>query len=142
LEALLTELGIEPHQWTTTGATVSEKTEWNRQTGEQVHRGYVATNRIAVRLQQPDVIGRLMNEATRRTQAHVAGPWWRVAPSNPAYDAAYRVAAQDARRRAEAYASALGARVGNVLAIKEPGIGVGPAPRDPGMRLMASAASA
>jgi uncharacterized protein len=143
VEQLLSELGIEERQWTTSGAVVSEHTEWNRETGQQVHRGYVATNRIVLRLDDASQVGRLMNEATRRAQARISGPWWRIAPDNPAHIEACKAAALDARRKAEAYASALDARLGVVLEISEPGIDVEPVPRmgmAKGMALMSAEA--
>lgn len=144
IEHLLSELGIEERQWTTSGAVVNEHTEWNRDTGQQVHRGYVATNRILLRLDDASQVGKLMNEATRRAQARISGPWWRIAPDNPAHIEACKAAAQDARRKAEAYVSALGARLGAVLEISEPGIEIEPQPRmgmAKGMALMSAEAS-
>ncbi|HUG17173.1 MAG TPA: SIMPL domain-containing protein [Thermomicrobiales bacterium] len=138
IEAVLAELGIEERLWTTSGAVVNEQTEWNRQTGEHVHRGYVASSRIALRLEDPGVIGNLMQEATRRAQARVSGPWWRIAPDNPARIAACAAAAVDARRKAEAYATALGARLGVVLDISEPGIAPPPVQRLDGARAMSA----
>lgn len=129
LEALLAELGIEERQWTTSGAIVNEQTEWDRQTSQQVHRGYLATNRISLRLQDESLIGKLMSEATRRAQARISGPWWRIAPENPARIEACRAAALEARRKAEAYAAALDVRLGVVLDISEPGIDFEPSPR-------------
>jgi uncharacterized protein YggE len=46
-----------------------------------------------------------------------------VALDNPARTEAYRQAAADARRKAEAYVTALGARLGAVASLAEPGLG-------------------
>jgi uncharacterized protein len=122
LEKLLAEIGIEGHQWTTSGAVVNERSEWNRETGQHIHRGYLASNRIFLRLEDAAIVGRLMNEATRRAQARISGPRWQIAPDNPARVEACRLAALEARRKAEAYATALGARLGAVVDIREPGL--------------------
>lgn len=138
LEALLSELGVEERQWTTSGAAVTEQFEHNHTTGERVHRGFSAAVRIALRLEDASLIGRLMREATKRSQARVSGPWWRIAPDNPARIEACRAAAAEARRKAEAYASALGARLGVVIDISEPGLSVEPRLGRESARAMAS----
>ena len=53
----------------------------------------------------------------------VSGPTWRLAPDNPARLEACRLAVEDARRRADAYAGALGVELGAVVAMAEAGIG-------------------
>jgi uncharacterized protein len=141
LETLFNELGIESRQWTTSGVSVREEYDWNRQTGEQKLRGYAADNRISLRLNEPNLIGRLMHEATQRSQARIAGPYWRIAHDNPARVEACRQAAADARRKAEGYVAALGARLGAIVAISEPGIEPIPQPRDGRMTKMALAAT-
>lgn len=126
LQTLFEELSIERDRWSTSGISVREHTEWDRTSGEQVHRGFMASNRLAVRLRDALIVGRLMNEATRRTQAGIDGPWWRIAPDNPARIEACRLAAIEARRKAEGYASGLDVRVGAVMEITEPGVSIQP----------------
>jgi uncharacterized protein YggE len=62
-----------------------------------------------------------MRTATERTGAPVRGPWWRVARDNPAWARASEGATTDAKRKAEADVHALGARLGTILEISEPG---------------------
>jgi uncharacterized protein YggE len=71
-------------------------------------------------LDDPAPLGALMRESVKRTQAQIDGPWWRVAPENPARAEACRLATAEARRKAEAYVEGLGARLGAVLSIREP----------------------
>jgi uncharacterized protein YggE len=61
-------------------------------------------------------------------------------PDNPARVEACKEAALDARRRAEAYADALGVRVGAIVALRDPGTGIPPPPRP--MRMAAMDAGA
>lgn len=72
-------------------------------------------------LSEPNRIGRLMSQAVARARARVDGPPWRFKPDNPARAEACRQAATDARRKAGAYAGALGLRLGEVLKVAEPG---------------------
>jgi uncharacterized protein len=60
----------------------------------------------------------------------VEGTAWRLLPDNPAHAEAARLAALDARRRAEAYAAALGARIGVIASARDAGL------RPPGPRPM------
>ena len=120
LVALCDELGIAPERRVTTGATVGEQVEHDRE-GRRQHRGYLAVSRLLVRVEEATVAGRLLAESVERADARVAGPWWTVAPDNPARLQACRDAALDARRKAEAYAAALGARLGAIVAVREPG---------------------
>jgi len=126
LERILTELGIERNRWTTTGASVHEETEWNDKTRQHVHRGFRATNRIHLRLADPQPLGKLMSVAVARSGATIHGPIWSVALDNPARLEACRLAALNAQARAEAYATALGARLGVIVSIAEPGTSVEP----------------
>lgn len=144
LEEIFDALAIDRKRWTTTGATIREETEWNDKTRQHVHRGYLATNRVQLRLDDPSPLGRLLNEAVSRAQAAVSGPSWRVAEDNPGRIDACRLAALNAREKAEAYATALGARLGAIVSIAEPGT-VEPMPRRPDFpaaRAMANAAPA
>ena len=142
LTEILSGLGIERERWTTTGVSISEETEWDDKAHRQLHRGYRATNRLNLRLADAALIGRLLREATGRASAIVRGPFWSIAPDNLAHDEARGAAAADARRRAEAYAAALGARLGAIQEIAEPGVRPTP-PREssgPRYRMMAAMA--
>lgn len=141
LEATFSTLNIERTAWTTSGVIVAEENSWEN--GKQVFRGYRATNRLTVRLTDAERIGKLINAAISATQAQVHGPTWRIAPSNPAHAAACRDAALDARRKAEAYVEALGARLGDILSVSEPGVDYEPPQPRPvaSMRMMKAEAS-
>jgi uncharacterized protein YggE len=143
-EALVTlcdELGIPPERRVTSGATVQEEVDYRD--GKQHHRGYRASAKLVVRVDSAELAGRLLAQAVERVEARVAGPWWSVAPGNPARLRACREAAEDARRKAEAYAESLGARLGAIVAAREPGARIGwPEPRLPGVRASVSLSAA
>lgn len=119
LVTVLSELAVPDGARSTSGLSVRE--EFERIEGRWARRGYRASNQVVVRLREPDRIGRLMSEAVARARARVDGPRWRFKPDNPARAEACRQAAADARRKAEAYAGALGLRLGDVLKVAEPG---------------------
>ncbi len=132
LSAVLIELDVADIMRTASGVSVRE--EFERIEGRWVRRGYRASNRVVVRLAEPDRVARLMSEAASRARARVDGPRWRFKPENPARAEACRQAAADALHKAEAYASALGLRLGAVLKVAEPGTdhaGEGPLAHSP-----------
>ena len=52
----------------------------------------------------------------------VSGPFWKLDPGNEVHAEARRLAAEDARRRADVYAEALGLRVTGISWVTEPGL--------------------
>jgi uncharacterized protein YggE len=141
LVRLCGELGIGPERRVTSGATVAE--HGDHVDGRWQHLGYRAESRLLVRVDQPELAGRLLAAAVDRARAKVAGPWWTVARDNPARLDACREAALDARRKAGAYAEALGARLGAIVAVREPGTRVGwPEPRGDTVRFSLAAPTA
>ncbi len=140
LLALCDELEVPAASRTTAGVSVAEHGEHDRE-GHWQHRGYRAANRVRLRLVEPDGLGRLLAEAVARAGARVDGPWWEIAPANAARLEACRLAATDARSRAQAYAEALGLRVGAVVAVRDPPPDGRPEPRG-AMRSLASAHAA
>lgn len=118
LTALLDEIGLAPEMRSSTGLTVREAIDYEN--GSPVHKGFRAQNLVTVRLQDPAVAGKLLQGATERAQAQVRGPSWWIAPDNPARIEACRRAATEAKRKAEAYADALGLDLGAVAEVREP----------------------
>jgi uncharacterized protein YggE len=118
LQSVLDELGVPKERRSTTGVSVQE--EFDYTDGRQIHRGFRASNVLTIRLTDPTVAGRLIQGAIEHAGAHVAGPRWWIAPDNPARVEACRQAAAEAKRKAEAYADALGLRLGSVIEIREP----------------------
>jgi uncharacterized protein len=118
LMALCDELGVGARARSTAGLVVGPQVEYVD--GREHHRGYRAVNRVHVRLEDPAVLARLLQEAVARAEAGVQGPWWRIRPDNPVHAEARRLAAEDARGRAETYAAALGVRLGSIENVAEP----------------------
>lgn len=129
--------GVPPDRRVTSGVMVRQQREYERQ--RWVDKGYLATASMVVRLDEPSVLGALMRDAAGRADAQIDGPWWRVAPDNPARAEACRLATADARRKAEAYADGLGLRLGSALSIREPST-ANPMPRPAALALRAQPA--
>jgi uncharacterized protein YggE len=104
---------------TTTALLVHPKTRWRR--GESVRTGWRASRSSVVEVTDFGRLGDLLAELTT-AGAQLGGPAWRLDPDNAAHTEARRAAAADARRRAEAYAAALGLQVSGVSWVAEPGL--------------------
>lgn len=98
---------------------VQPLTRWHR--GEELRTGWRASRTSFVEVSGLDALGDIMTSLVEAGAA-VRGPEWSMAPTNPAYDRARRVAAEDARHRAESYAEALGLLLGPVAWVSEPGL--------------------
>lgn len=104
---------------------VQPRTRWHR--GEDVRSGWRASRTSFVDVVTLDALGEIMAGLVDAGAA-VQGPQWSMAPTNPAYDQARAAAAEDARRRAQSYATALGLSVGPVAWVAEPGLRGDPGP--------------
>jgi uncharacterized protein YggE len=123
LQKVFSELSIGSERRTSSGISVNAENEYDKTLERYIHRGFRASSGTALRLDDAALVGKLVGDVTRRTGGEVQGPRWQIALDNPARVEACRAASSDARRKAEAYATALGARVGVVLSVTEPGLG-------------------
>jgi uncharacterized protein len=118
LGALLDELGIARRVRSTTGITVAE--EFDHTSRGRRSLGHRAIASLSVRLTNMDVIGRVVMRASSELEARIAGPAWRVSPSNPAWLEVATDAAANAKAKAAAYAAGVDARLGRLMALSEP----------------------
>jgi uncharacterized protein YggE len=118
LSAMLEELDVARPDRTTTGVSVYE--EFDHTPRGRRSLGHRAVARIALRVSEPAVIGRLVTSATTELDARVDGPRWQIAADNPVRLEAARAAAANGRRKAQAYAEGVGARLGGLLKLAEP----------------------
>jgi uncharacterized protein YggE len=119
LVALLDEVGSAGSDRSTTGVTVYEDFDHTERGRRSL--GHRAVSRVSVRLSDPELIGRLIAEATANLDARIDGPSWLISLDNPIRLEAARQAAADARRKAEAYADGVGAKLGELVRLSERG---------------------
>ncbi len=127
----LAELGFAERDWVTDGVSVSEEWEYRRDTHTLV--GHRATTAVTVTIDRPDRMDRLaplLRVAVGQTGAQVRDLRWQVDDTNPVRHELLGRAALDARRRAAAYAEALGLTLGAVELVSESPIAGGPPPGD------------
>jgi uncharacterized protein len=104
---------------TTTALVVHPKTRWRR--GENVRTGWRATRTTHVEVTGLDVLGDLIAELATSGGA-VDGPYWQLDRTNAIHTDVRRMAAEDARARAEGYAAALGLTISGIAWVAEPGL--------------------
>ena len=127
-DALLNSAGDVVRRRTTRVLSAQPVIHYDPQTGEQVRRGYLATRTLRLELIPGPGAEALLRDLVGLDGASLAGPWWSVDPDNPAHDLARTAAASDAHRRADAYATGLGIRVGGPRWVSEFAAPTGPAP--------------
>lgn len=136
LVALLDELGIARQDRSTTGVTVHEEFDYTR--GGRRSRGHRAAANVSARFSDPKPIGRLITRATTELQARIDGPQWQIAARNPIHLEAAREAAADGRRKAQAFAEGVGARLGRIIKLAEASTEFGDSPRFRGAAMAAA----
>jgi uncharacterized protein YggE len=121
LDEVLDDAGIEPGRRSTLGVVVDEYHEVDA--AGQPRRKHRASTTVNVRMTDADAIPAVLAAAVERTGAYVRGPHWRAADTTDAATEACRRAVANAQLRAEAYAGALGVRLGRVASVDEVAVG-------------------
>ena len=103
----------------TAALVVHPKTRWRR--GESVRTGWRGSRTSLLEITDFAPLGELFGELAGAGGA-VAGPYWRLDLDNAAHAEARRLAAEDARSRAETYAGSLGLRITGIAWVAEPGL--------------------
>lgn len=83
--------------------------------------GYQATNTVNVTVRDIAKLGRILDALVATGANQVNGPSFDIDKKEPLYDEARRAALEQARRRADMYAAALGLRVRRIVSIDETG---------------------
>jgi uncharacterized protein YggE len=90
--------------------------------------GYVAGVALTVAVVDFPVLGDLVLRLADRDMVGLEGPFWELRPDSEAYRRVRTEAVRDARRRAEEYAQAAGARLTGLVEIADSGLGAAPGP--------------
>lgn len=119
LDRLLDEVGVLDDA---RGSTVRVGERGERDGNRWLSKGFRATATIEVTVDSVDGLGRIVSGAVHAADAEIAGPWWSLSRHHPALTQACTEAAVDARAKATAYAQGLGATLGEVVRVVEPGV--------------------
>lgn len=134
--ALTDELEIERNKVDTTGAIVRPDYRWNPVKEERELRGYIAERQMNVRVDDLEILGRLVEGAVVAGVNEVSPPQLHSSKKEAAHREALTLAALDARANAEVLAKTLGADLGDVISINTGSNA--PPPPGPLMRMAAA----
>ncbi|BBF91681.1 SIMPL domain-containing protein [Blastochloris tepida] len=102
--------------------------------------GYTVSNQVNVRLTDPAKLGELLDKLVSAGANQISDIRFGLADEGKLRDAVRTDAVKDARRKAELYANAAGARLGRVMALSE--VDAPPVPRPLALRAAAPDAAA
>ncbi len=116
----LKQHGVEANDIQTSNFSISPQHDYDQQ-GRHPPQivGYQVTNQVQVKVRDLARLGALLDLVVQQGANQVQGIDFQVSDQSQRKDEARRKALDDARRKAELYASAAGARVGRPLLIQE-----------------------
>jgi uncharacterized protein len=120
LTQALRRAGIAERDIQTSNVSVHPQQQY-REGQEPLITGYQANNTVTAKVRNIDNTGRVIDAAIAAGGNTVHGVYFSYQDPDAQLDAARRDAIQEARRRAELYANALGMRVVRVVAVNEGG---------------------
>lgn len=117
--SLIDKLDIDRSKIDTTGATVRPDYRWNREKEEQELRGYIAERRMGVKVDDLEVLGRLVEGAVAAGVNQVSAPQLDSSKRDSMHREALALAAKDARANAKVLAETLGAKLGDPISVSD-----------------------
>jgi uncharacterized protein YggE len=117
--SLTDKLDIKRNKVDTTGATVRPDYRWNRDKEEQELRGYIAERQMIVKVDDLEILGRLVEGAVGAGVNQVSPPQLDSSKRKSKHREALALAAKDARTNAEVLAKALGVKLGDAISISD-----------------------
>lgn len=112
-------LGIAEDDIQTTGINLNPRYDYDRDSQQQVFRGYQASNRVSVKLRDIDRTGEVLDALVAAGATDLSGPDWSIDDDTAARAQARRQALETARAQALEYARATGFSDVRVLEISE-----------------------
>lgn len=111
------KLGIERNRVDTTGASVQPDYQYNRETGEQNLRGYIATRQISIEIHDIENLAQVIEGVVSAGVNQVSPPVLYSSKRRDLYRDALAAAAEDARKNASTLANSLGLKLGDAIQI-------------------------
>jgi len=115
--AVTDKLGIERNRVDTTGASVQPDYQYNRETGEQTLRGYIATRQISIEVHDIENLAQVIEGVVSAGVNQVSPPALYSSKSRDLYREALAAAAEDARKNARTLADSLGLTLGDAVQV-------------------------
>jgi len=135
----LKSLGIAEKDIQTSNFSVSPRYQHNREGGAPRIDGYQVSNEVSIAMRDLTAVGDVLDKMIGLGANQMRGLSFEVSGAETLTDAARTDAIANARRRAELFAKAAGAEVGEVIEIREGGSYEGPRPMMAARREMSAA---
>lgn len=121
-------LGVDEKDIQTTGINLNAQYDYDRQTQQQIFRGYQVSNRVSVKLRDIERTGAALDALVEAGATDLSGPSFSIEDDEAAKDLARQRAVERAHERARAYAAMFGYDDVRVLSVSEAVQGRGPMP--------------
>lgn len=118
--------GVAEEDIQTSGISLNAQYDYDRNTREQIFRGYQVSNRVSVKLREVEQTGELLDRLVSAGATDLSGPTFSIEDDDAAKDLARERAVARAQQRAEAYAALYGYDAVRILAVSESIQGRGP----------------
>lgn len=112
-------LGIAAEDIQTSGISLNARYDYDRDTREQIFRGYQVANRVSVILRDVDAVGGILDALVAAGATDLDGPRFAIEDDEAAKDKARSRAIERGMKRARAYAALVGGEDVRVLEINE-----------------------
>lgn len=112
-------LGVDEDDIQTMGINLNARYDYDRETQQNVFRGYQVSNRVSVKLHEVDETGEVLDALVAAGATDLSGPTFSIEDDEAAKEAARASAVARANQRAEAYAELYGYSGVRVLAVSE-----------------------
>ena len=112
-------LGVDEKDIQTTGINLNARYDYNRETRNNVFRGYQVSNRVSVKLREIDEVGQALDALVSAGATDLNGLSFSIEDDDAAKDEARKRAVERATARANAYARMLGYSAMRVLEVNE-----------------------
>ncbi len=119
--ARLTAAGIEARDMQTSGLSLNPQFDYDQSASGKLPDilGYMVTNNVTVIVRDLPKLGQVLDEVVQGGANTFNGLTFGLSEPTPALDEARKKAVADAHRKADLYATAVGAKVGQIVSIAE-----------------------
>ncbi|MDX1581013.1 MAG: SIMPL domain-containing protein [Alphaproteobacteria bacterium] len=121
--------GVAEKDIQTTGINLNARYDYDRNTQQQVFRGYQVSNRVSVKLRDIDRTGAVLDALVEAGATDLGGPSFSADDDTAAKEEARNKAMARARAQALSYARMAGYGAIRLLEVSESIVGTGPVPR-------------
>jgi uncharacterized protein YggE len=119
INAAILNAGVKSEDIQSSRFAFGQNVNYNRKTGENEVKGFYASNTVSVRIRDLKKVSELLDAAAKGGATNIDGPNLQISEPRALEDEARKAAYEDARKKADLYATAAGLTLGKVLEMSE-----------------------